>query len=78
MFDPDALTIPADTDVTILLDNTGAAQHSFVNADLGIDETLDAGTSRVITVNIPAGEYEIDCDIPGHKEAGMVLTLTVE
>ena len=31
-----------------------------------------------IDLNVPAGEYEFVCDIPGHTEAGMVGTLIVE
>jgi hypothetical protein len=29
-------------------------------------------------VNAPAGTYTFICDVPGHEEAGMVGTLTVE
>ena len=29
-------------------------------------------------INAPAGEYEFYCNIPGHKEAGMVGKLTVQ
>ncbi|MBX3070854.1 MAG: cupredoxin domain-containing protein [Thermomicrobiales bacterium] len=75
-FDPDELTIPANLDITILLDNSGAAaEHSFVNSALGIDEELDPGETRIIAVNVPAGNYDIICDIPGHREAGMTMTL---
>ncbi|MGD9713674.1 MAG: cupredoxin domain-containing protein [Thermomicrobiales bacterium] len=77
-FEPNELIIPADTDVRILLDNTGAAEHSFVSEELGINELVDPGASRVITVNIRAGEYEVICDVPGHQEAGMEMTLTAE
>ena len=29
-------------------------------------------------INLPAGEYAFDCNVPGHKAAGMVGTLTVK
>ena len=74
-FEPNTLTIPADTDVRVLLENTGAAEHSFVSTELGINITLAARESMEITVNVAEGEYEITCDIPGHKEAGMLMTL---
>ena len=35
-FDPMEIPILADTDVTILLDNTGNADHSFVIEELDI------------------------------------------
>ena len=35
------------------------------------------GTATVKVKPIVAGAYTIDCDIPGHKESGMLATLTV-
>lgn len=77
-FNPDVITIPADADVTIQLANSGSAEHSFFIDELGIDETLAAGQTLIIEINVPAGVYEFECTIPGHKEAGMVGTLIVE
>ena len=31
-----------------------------------------------MTINAPAGTYIFYCGVPGHKEAGMVGTLTAE
>ena len=36
------------------------------------------GETQEIVVNAPAGTYEYYCNVPGHKQAGMVGTLTVE
>ena len=36
------------------------------------------GTTRNGVVNAPPGTYEYYCNVPGHKEAGMVGTLIVE
>lgn len=75
-FDPKNLTIPADTDVTLRLRNEGAAPHSFVIEELGVRVEQAPGGEDEITLTAPAGEYEYVCDIPGHKEAGMIGTLT--
>lgn len=77
-FLPGTITIPADTPVTLTLPNDGAAPHNFSIDELGIDIDLAPGVTEEVIVNAPAGEYEFYCDIPGHRQAGMVGTLIVE
>jgi plastocyanin len=78
-FEEKELTIPADTDVTITLNNEGVLEHDFVIDELDfMVGPIMGGESASETLNAPAGEYEFYCSIPGHKEAGMVGTLTVE
>ena len=77
-FQPDALSIPANTDVTVSLPNTGAALHNFSIDELGIDVDVAPGDTGSATINAPAGTYEFYCNVPGHKEAGMLGTLTVQ
>ena len=76
-FEPAELTIPADTDVTVVLPNNGAAPHNFSIDELGIDVDIAPGATEETVINAPAGEYEFYCNVPGHKEAGMVGTLIV-
>jgi uncharacterized cupredoxin-like copper-binding protein len=76
-FEPKELTIPANTDVTVNLPNEGAAPHNFSIDALGIDVDIAPGATEQVVINAPAGEYEYYCNVPGHKEAGMVGTLTV-
>lgn len=76
-FQPTELEIPADQDVKILLPNLGAAPHNFSIDELGISVDLAAGETGEVTINAPEGEYEFYCNVPGHKEAGMVGTLVV-
>jgi uncharacterized cupredoxin-like copper-binding protein len=76
-FEPDELSIPADTDVTVSLPNEGAAAHNFSIDELGISVDIAPGATEETTINAPAGTYEYYCNVPGHKEAGMVGTLTV-
>jgi Cu-Zn family superoxide dismutase len=78
-FDPKEITIPADTDVTIIIPNNGAALHDFVIDELGIDAgDIPPGETVEVVINAPAGEYEYYCSVPGHKAAGMWGTLIVE
>jgi uncharacterized cupredoxin-like copper-binding protein len=77
-FDPTDITIPADTDVTFVIPNEGAALHDFVIDELDIStDDIAPGSQIEIVINAPAGTYEFYCSIPGHREAGMWGTLTV-
>jgi plastocyanin len=77
-FEPDELSIPADTDVTVRLPNAGAAQHNFSIDELGISVDIAPGATEETVINAPAGEYEYYYNVPGHKQAGMEGTLTVQ
>ena len=77
-WNPNTATIPADTDVTITVPNTGFALHTFVIVEADIKIEIAPGDTEEVVVNLPAGTYEFICDVPGHAEAGMVGTLTVE
>jgi plastocyanin len=77
-FQPTELTIPANTDVTITLNNTGATAHNFSIDELGISVDVDPGQTGTTTINADAGTYTFYCNVPGHREAGMEGTLTVQ
>lgn len=78
-FQPAELTIAANTDVTINLSNTGALPHTFDIDALGIKSgEISPGQTGTVTINAAPGTYEYYCEVPGHKEAGMVGTLTVQ
>jgi uncharacterized cupredoxin-like copper-binding protein/mono/diheme cytochrome c family protein len=77
LFDPKEMEIPADTPVTILLPNLGASPHNFSIDALDISVDLAPGETKEVQINAPEGEYEYYCNVPGHKEAGMVGTLIV-
>ena len=78
-FNPDELTIPADTDVTLQFTNSGAAVHNFLIEEPEVfSGDLAPGATSELVVNLPAGDYEYICSIPGHAAAGMTGTLTVE
>jgi plastocyanin len=77
-FEPEELSIPAETDVPVSLPNLGVTLHNFSIDELGISVDIAPGATEETVINAPAGEYEYYCNVPGHKQAGMVGTLTVE
>jgi uncharacterized cupredoxin-like copper-binding protein len=36
-----------------------------------------AGGSQTLTVTLQKGSYQFSCSVPGHKQAGMLDTITV-
>jgi nitrite reductase (NO-forming) len=85
-FSPNLVTIPADTDVTIMLPNEGVTAHNFSVTDhknpdvknLNISVDLPPGETQTVKVNAPAGTYYFYCNVPGHEAAGMFGYLIVE
>lgn len=78
-FSKDSLEIPANTDVTIHITNTGATDHDFSIDALNISTgNVAPGASVDVKINAPAGTYTYYCNVPGHEAAGMKGTLTVK
>jgi FtsP/CotA-like multicopper oxidase with cupredoxin domain len=78
---PDRLTAPAGTELTITVRNDGHAPHVFaVDTGDGVKETPQLAPGAAATLVVPPlqpGEYRIFCPIPGHEDLGMVGSLTV-
>jgi plastocyanin/mono/diheme cytochrome c family protein len=74
------LTVPANTEITINLTNTGAAPHAFKIEALGVDSgEYASGQSGAVTFNSgEPGTYTYICPVPGHADIGMVGTIVVE
>ena len=72
-------TAPAG-EVTLRMPNPSGIQHNIAvdEPTPAVGEVVGQDGVSEITVNFPAGEYEYYCSVPGHREAGMVGTLTVE
>jgi plastocyanin len=66
--------------VTLRMPNPSAVPHNIAvdEPEKQLGEVVQQGGVSEITVDFPAGEYEYYCSVPGHREAGMVGTLTVE
>ncbi|MFL5920882.1 MAG: plastocyanin/azurin family copper-binding protein [Gaiellaceae bacterium] len=66
--------------VTFDVKNDGKVPHDLVVKGNGAEEKtplLDAGESKTLTVDLKPGTYDLYCSVPGHKQAGMDLKLTV-
>jgi plastocyanin len=67
--------------VTIDFDNPSAIPHNVVITEGGKElagfEPITEGEEQV-SADLKAGAYEFICSVPGHEEAGMKGTLTVE
>ncbi len=82
-FEPKTVTVRAGEKVTFVVKNEGDNDHEFESQDegeAGIEEVLvPAGKTRRVTWTAPdkAATYPVYCDLPGHRAAGMELTLEV-
>ena len=79
-FDPATINAAPGQSIKLTVKNTGSVQHTFVLSQANVKLTIDPGKSVDQTFNAPAqaGTYQFECDIPGHKEAGMVGQLIVK
>ena len=60
--------------------NDGKIEHDLVIQGNGVDEktpTIEAGKTATLKVDLKPGTYNVYCSIPGHKQAGMDVKLTV-
>jgi manganese oxidase len=70
-------TIPAGP-VRWEIKNTAATEHNAGISGLFVSKKLKKNQVQVIeTPNLGAGTFEVYCDVPGHKDLGMVTKLTV-
>ena len=78
-FDPMNVTVSPGQTVNLTLINKGSIDHTWVVVGTAVKFTVGAGKTTTQTFTAPAaGTYVIDCDIAGHKEAGMVGQLIVK
>ena len=66
--------------VTFEVKNDGKIPHDLVVKGNGIEAKtplLDAGESKPLSVDLKPGTYDVYCSVPGHKQAGMDLKLTI-
>jgi uncharacterized cupredoxin-like copper-binding protein len=69
--------------VTFVVQNQGAIEHDLVVAGPGgntIAELaiIEPGETSTLNVTLPPGTYTLYCNLPGHREAGMVAALRVD
>ncbi len=77
-FTPATLTAPAGREIEVTLENQGVVEHDFTIDALGVTIFALATESVTDTIGpLEAGTYEVYCSVPGHRESGMVTTLTI-
>jgi uncharacterized cupredoxin-like copper-binding protein len=65
--------------ITFEVKNDGTIEHDL--AIVGMSEKtklISPGGSSKLTVTLKPGTYELYCSVPGHKEAGMDVKITVQ
>jgi uncharacterized cupredoxin-like copper-binding protein len=81
-FEPATITVKKGTPVRVTLTNNTALEHDWVVDNLdGKKVQLHAAPKASATTELTpttSGTYEFYCSIPGHREAGMKGTLTVQ
>jgi uncharacterized cupredoxin-like copper-binding protein len=78
-FEPDHFTIPANTDVRLVLENRGQAPHNFMlNKLRDVSVDVEPGGSAETIINLPPGDYKFICNVPGHKQLNMNGVLVVK
>jgi plastocyanin len=80
-FDKSSLTAKAGT-VTITYTNSAPLEHnlnieSSSGSVVGSTPTFQGG-SKTLSVSLKPGTYKFYCSVPGHRQAGMEGTLTVQ
>jgi plastocyanin len=80
-FNTKALSAKAGT-ISIAFANSSSLPHNVTieaasGEKVGATETF-AGGSKTLTVSLKAGTYKFYCSVPGHRQAGMEGTLTVQ
>jgi plastocyanin len=78
-FDPATINATPGQTINLTVKNSGAVQHTWVVTAANVKITVDPGKTETKTFTAPAaGTYPIECDVAGHKEAGMVGQLIVK
>ncbi len=79
-YDPATINAAPGQTINLTVKNNGTVQHTWVLSQANVKVTVDPGKSATATFTAPTtpGTYQYECDIAGHKEAGMVGQLIVK
>jgi plastocyanin len=85
-FDPSKVEVERGS--AVLAENVGSIAHNLTiergtsprepSEELAGTRTFSGGESEELEVRVPPGRYSMVCTVPGHREAGMVGTITVK
>ena len=74
---PSSIDVAAGTEVILEVTNNGAMAHDLkLGGETGTG-MLDPGATETVSVGVIEATTQAWCTVPGHKEAGMVLDITV-
>lgn len=68
--------ITGSGEVTVHVDNTSPARHTFTIDALDLEVELPGGTAQRFQIDAPAGTYAFRCAVPGHEEMTGSLVVT--
>ncbi len=79
-YDPATINATPGQTINLTVKNVGTVQHTWILNAANVKLTIDPGQTVSKTFNAPAtaGTYQFECDVAGHKEAGMVGQLIVK
>ncbi len=83
-FNPNTFSGVVGQTISFKIANKGTLDHNFVILNTAGTQELakievKVGTSATLDFTpTAAGEYPVDCNLPGHKEAGMIGKLIVK
>ena len=80
-YDPNTWTMKSGQAYKVTLHNNDPTQaHTWVVPELGSTWKLRAEAGKTVSKTLTpnkTGTFQVECDEPGHKDAGMTGTLTV-
>ena len=74
---PSAIEVAAGEAITLHVTNTGAMAHDLKVMGVTGTDLLPPGESITVTVGPFTADTQAWCTVPGHKEAGMLMSITV-
>lgn len=76
MIMPEPLTAPVGS--TLAVTNEGVIEHNLSVEGLATPNLAAGDRAELDLGNLTPGTYSVICSIPGHREAGMETTLTIQ
>jgi nitrite reductase (NO-forming) len=74
---PSSIEVVAGTELIVRITNAGTMAHDLkLNGEAGSD-LIDPGASTEVSLGVIDAASEAWCTVPGHREAGMLLTIEV-
>lgn len=74
-FDPETITVPDGANLVLEVENVDGMPHDLVLENGITSDLLGRGEKQTVDVGPVDGILDGWCDVSGHREAGMVLTI---